>query len=212
MTRAPALITTMAVVTALTGCGADRVSQGTSRDMTTASVPLPPLSGHAADSAHRPDGRGFPPCKAADLRGTIGGYNGLTGGTAIDFVFLRNVSNRSCSLSGTPTVTALDRGGRPVPLRRVELDGLFNDASVSVALISHARNGSWSEAMVPMSVSGLDDTGQPCGTSHVRRFRTILVSIPGSGRVAANVPREGSEAGLGTCDGRFRSGQFLPAT
>jgi hypothetical protein len=90
----------------------------------------------------------------------------------IDFVLLRNVSGHSCSLAGAPAVTARENGGRVMRLRRVALDGDFVTPRVPVGLLAHPRHTLWSEAMVPLSVSGLTDAGQACEGKHCEMIRS----------------------------------------
>jgi hypothetical protein len=160
----------------------------------------------------RPSANGLPACRAADLRASVRGRNGITGGTLIDFVVFTNVSAHDCSLVGPPAVTAVDRAGQPIKLHHVRLDGFFVRGPRAVALVADPPVRLWSRAMLPLSVSGLTNDGRECPRAQFQRIGALRVTIPGSGIVTVHVPDHGDEADLGTCTGRIRTGRFLPST
>lgn len=121
---------------------------GGSADETTAS-PTTPATSQARQ------------CEGADLTADAGDVDGLTGGTGILRLRLRNVSASPCSVSGPAAVVLLDAARKPLPQPEADLDGAFGDESL-VVLAPGAPPG----AFIPVSVSGLTDAGVPCATRH----------------------------------------------
>lgn len=193
-----------------TACAATPASPrgNAARATSAATQPSPPPSGASPNEPPRPPGKRFPPCDAAQLRGSAGDSNGLTGGTAVVYLTLRNVSDRDCSLTGAPVVTAYDMSGRRLQLRPVQLDGDFPAHLRPVALLAHPRYADWSEARVPISVTGLTDAGAPCPDDGIRPIGRFAIALGAAGVVAAPVSRRER---VGTCEGRIRTGSFLPA-
>ncbi len=96
-----------ASVRAFTGSAPQPV--GPTPPPTHASQPAPSQSATGAS----PTGPvGAPACTSADLRlvGALGGAAGSRGGA----VRITNVSGAACTLEGTPSITLLDRSGRPI--------------------------------------------------------------------------------------------------
>ena len=98
-------------------------------------APLPPSGSgvptiNLAPSPDPAEAEGLPPCRAANLR--VSNEKDGAGGTR--YLVLVITSTTRCSLDGYPSVTALDRSGRtlPVPLQRVASSARY-DHPVAVA-------------------------------------------------------------------------------
>jgi hypothetical protein len=207
------LCSSLAVLAVLTaGCGAAPSAPRSNARAAQTTHPPPPSPAPPPVSPEptvppRPDGGHLSACRPAQLRGRAADKDGLTGGTMTELVTVRNVSNQSCSLVGEPAVTAYGPTGRPLRLRHVWLDGFFTRHRKPVALLAHPRYRRWSMAWVPISLSGLTDALEPCPSGEDQYIDTFYIAI-GSGHVAAPVSRHTT---VGTCDGRIRTGWFLPA-
>ena len=116
------------------------------------------------------------PCKGSDLSGTFAGVPGSAGaGNIVYALRLKNTSSSSCTVTGIPGVTLLDRRGRRLPTHQFP----SHPGALTAVLVTLAP-GKTAKATARFSPD-VPGTGEPVDGTRCERVSYRLLVRPNGG-------------------------------